>query len=70
VDKSVPNEAPARLVDHSQRLIETTLADCDGNIAKAARALGVSRGMLYRRLQKTRQSETVGSETSRSAPPA
>ncbi|MDO9504559.1 helix-turn-helix domain-containing protein [Hydrogenophaga sp.] len=70
VDKSVPNEAPARLVDHSQRLIETTLADCDGNIAKAARALGVSRGMLYRRLQKTRQSETVGAETSRSAPPA
>jgi len=40
------------LVDHSQRLIEVTLAECGGNIAKAARALGVSRGMLYRRLQK------------------
>jgi transcriptional regulator of acetoin/glycerol metabolism len=45
--------APARLVEHSQRLIETTLAECEGNIAKAARRLGVSRGMLYRRLQKT-----------------
>ncbi|MGE0096818.1 MAG: helix-turn-helix domain-containing protein [Hydrogenophaga sp.] len=44
----------ATLVDHSQRLIESTLAQCGGNIAKAARALGVSRGMLYRRLQKGR----------------
>ncbi len=44
--------ASATLVDHSQRLIEVTLAECGGNIAKAARALGVSRGMLYRRLQK------------------
>ncbi|WP_066273459.1 helix-turn-helix domain-containing protein [Hydrogenophaga palleronii] len=42
----------ATLLDHKQRLIETTLAACGGNIAKAARALGVSRGMLYRRLQK------------------
>jgi len=47
----VPAER-ATLVDHSQRLIEVTLAECGGNIAKAARALGVSRGMLYRRLQK------------------
>lgn len=53
VDKPAPTDAPARLVDHSQRLIETTLAECGGNIAKAARALGVSRGMLYRRLQKS-----------------
>jgi transcriptional regulator of acetoin/glycerol metabolism len=44
--------AHATLVDHSQRLIEVTLAECGGNIAKAARALGVSRGMLYRRLHK------------------
>lgn len=42
------------LVDHSQRLIESTLAQFGGNIAKAARALGVSRGMLYRRLHKGR----------------
>lgn len=69
LDTTAATEIPARLVDHSQRLIETTLAGCDGNIAKAARALGVSRGMLYRRLQKSRQSETAGAETGRSAPP-
>lgn len=43
---------PATLLDHSQRLIETTLAEHGGNIARAARALGVSRGMLYRRLRR------------------
>jgi transcriptional regulator of acetoin/glycerol metabolism len=48
----------ATLLDHKQRLIETTLAACGGNIAKAARALGVSRGMLYRRLQKARVPES------------
>ncbi|MCU0762591.1 MAG: Fis family transcriptional regulator [Hydrogenophaga sp.] len=47
-----PQATAATLVDHSQRLIETTLAECGGNIAKAARALGVSRGMLYRRLRR------------------
>lgn len=38
------------LDDHSRRLIESTLAACGGNISKAARELGVSRGTLYRRL--------------------
>jgi len=65
VAKPVPNEAPGRLVDHSQRLIETTLADCDGNIAKAARALGVSRGMLYRRLQKNSLRAAEGTDPTR-----
>lgn len=32
--------------------VERTLADCDGNISRAARTLGVSRGLLYRRLQR------------------
>ncbi len=48
-----PGAAPpaeATLDGHSRQLIETTLAACGGNIAKAARTLGVSRGMLYRRL--------------------
>ena len=49
---AVQDLARATLLDHKQRLIESTLAACGGNIAKAARALGVSRGMLYRRLQK------------------
>lgn len=32
--------------------IRDTLRDCQGNIAQAARRLGVSRGLLYRRLQR------------------
>lgn len=39
------------LVDHSRKFIEDTLAACDGNISRAARALSVSRGTLYRRLK-------------------
>ena len=33
------------------QLISNTLRDCQGNITQAARRLGVSRGLLYRRLQ-------------------
>lgn len=43
--------SPATLEDHSLQLIESTLLACSGNISKAARALGVSRGTLYRKLQ-------------------
>lgn len=43
--------AAATLDDHSRQLIESTLADCGGNISRAARKLGVSRGLLYRRLR-------------------
>ena len=41
----------ATLGDHSRKLIESTLAACGGNLARAARTLGVSRGTLYRRLR-------------------
>ena len=34
------------------QLITATLRDCQGNVAEAARRLGVSRGLLYRRLQR------------------
>ncbi len=33
-------------------VIERTLAECDGNVSRAARRLGVSRGLLYRRLRQ------------------
>ncbi len=36
----------------NDRLIDDTLRQCGGNIAQAARTLGVSRGLLYRRLQR------------------
>lgn len=58
-----PAEAPAaapaaaeataqpRLRTASQQLIEQTLAACGGNVSRAARQLGVSRGLIYRHLK-------------------
>jgi DNA-binding NtrC family response regulator len=48
--------AGARLSEHHNQMIDSTLADCGGNISKAARSLGVSRGLLYRHLS-ARKSE-------------
>jgi transcriptional regulator of acetoin/glycerol metabolism len=45
------DRAAATLDGHSRHLIEATLAECGGNISRAARKLGVSRGLLYRRLR-------------------
>jgi transcriptional regulator of acetoin/glycerol metabolism len=42
----------AKLRDASLQLIETALADCAGNVSRAARVLGVSRGLIYRRLKQ------------------
>ena len=44
--------APSALRDVDRRHIEATIAACRGNIAAAARRLGVSRGLLYRRLRE------------------
>jgi len=46
-----PAGGDASLADANRRLIETTLAAHGGNISRAAKALGVSRGLLYRRLR-------------------
>jgi DNA-binding NtrC family response regulator len=40
------------LDDVERRHIAATLAACDGRVADAARRLGISRGALYRRLEK------------------
>jgi DNA-binding NtrC family response regulator len=53
----VDQDNPARLEDLSleeveQFLIKKALNRYDGNVSQAADALGLSRGALYRRLQK------------------
>jgi DNA-binding NtrC family response regulator len=52
-----PREAARRLEDMSLEevegfLIQKTLAQCDGNVSRAAEKLGLSRSALYRRLQR------------------
>lgn len=46
--------AGATLRTAGQHLIEQTLADCGGNVSMTARSLGVSRGLVYRHVKKTR----------------
>ncbi len=55
---AVPAVEPAQPVTPTQTLeatnralIERTIAECRGNLSSAARRLGVSRGLLYRRLR-------------------
>ncbi len=50
-------EIPRRLEDMSMEevegyLIQKTLAQCDGNVSRAAEKLGLSRSALYRRIQR------------------
>jgi transcriptional regulator of acetoin/glycerol metabolism len=46
---AVAAAAAATLGEHQRDLIDRVLAECEGNISRAARRLGVSRGLLYRR---------------------
>lgn len=43
-----------RLRDSDRELIQQTLQACDGNVSHAAKRLGVSRGLIYRRLYDAR----------------
>jgi transcriptional regulator of acetoin/glycerol metabolism len=55
-----PNTAPT-LAEHDQRLVLQALARNGGNVSRAARELGVSRGLLYRRLAAARDPQAEGS---------
>jgi transcriptional regulator of acetoin/glycerol metabolism len=47
-------EEPVSLRAADEELIARTLLACQGNVAQAARQLGVSRGLIYRRLKQGR----------------
>ena len=47
-----PGEAPTTLREAERRHIETVLARCGGNITRAARALGIDRVTLHRKIEK------------------
>ena len=53
---------------HTRQFIERQLAECGGNVSAAARALGVSRGLLYRRLRAW-NARPAGSRTAPGAQP-
>lgn len=42
------------LIDSHRRMIDSTLLECGGNVSRTARQLGVSRGLIYRRLRERR----------------
>lgn len=46
----------AKLREASLQLIEKTLAACGGNVSRAARELGVSRGLIYRHVKQSAKS--------------
>jgi sigma-54 dependent transcriptional regulator, acetoin dehydrogenase operon transcriptional activator AcoR len=48
----LPAASSSTLDQATGDVIERTLAECDGNVSRAARRLGVSRGLLYRRLRQ------------------
>lgn len=50
-DGPAPGASAATLAQLNRQLIDRTLAECQGNVSQAARRLGVSRGLLYRRLR-------------------
>ena len=48
-----PEPLPASLRDSDQEVIVRALRACNGNVSRAAKLLGVSRGLIYRRLKNT-----------------
>lgn len=51
VAAAAPAPAGATLGQHTRAVIERCLAEQGGNVSRTARTLGVSRGLLYRRLR-------------------
>lgn len=49
--ESAPGATVPTLRDNDRQLIQQTVQACGGNVSKAARTLGVSRGLVYRHLK-------------------
>ncbi|WP_280156051.1 helix-turn-helix domain-containing protein [Piscinibacter sp. XHJ-5] len=49
---AAPPPGPPTLRDNDRDLVARTVEGCGGNISEAARLLGVSRGLVYRRLRR------------------
>ena len=49
----------AAVENYEKRLVLSTLESCEGNVAKAAERLGLHKSVLYRKLDKYRQKETI-----------
>ena len=52
---STPALTTGTLRDSDRHLVSHTVQACGGNVSKAARALGVSRGLVYRHLKRAKQ---------------
>jgi len=52
-DPIAAKPAASTLRDNDRQLVEQTVRACGGNVSKAARTLGVSRGLIYRHLRNT-----------------
>ena len=58
------------LQETEHRMIFRALDECDGNVTKASRALGMSRRTLHRRLKELREAETEEQAATANLPPA
>ena len=57
MSQAMSQEKPPQTLRRGElHLIEAALASCQGNVSKAARTLGVSRGLIYRHLKQGKQS--------------
>lgn len=69
---AAPDMAPASptsLREADQQLVERALAKHGGNVSKAARALGVSRGLVYRHMNRLRSTREDAVATKPDLPP-
>jgi transcriptional regulator of acetoin/glycerol metabolism len=57
------NDGISSLAQSQQRLIGQTLIDQHGNVAKTARLLDVSRGLVYRHMRKDQADKGVSSSS-------